>query len=355
MRPFIFVLSLIFCLEAQPCTSFGVLLNQNRLLGKSYDWYMHQGLVFVNKRGVTKSSLALYPTDLPTKWTARFSSVTFNQFGLEFPNGGINEKGLAIEIMWLTSSIYPVVDARETVNELQWIQYMLDNYRSVPEMILNADRIRVARVAAPVHYLACDSSGSCATFEYINGKLVMHSRDTGLTVPVLANNTYEDSVNELINYTGFGGNQAIPAGVSSLERFVRAASKLRGVVDVPLAMKKQAFTILDSVVNPAEEGTVWQIVYDLVSKQAHFKTRLQTAVKTVDLATLGGNCHDSPVQYLDLQTNKEGNVTSEFTNFDAAKNQELISQSIHMLKNFPGDKEAVIKIVADYPNSTTCN
>jgi choloylglycine hydrolase len=26
-------------------------------------------------------------------WTSRYGSITFNQYGREFPSGGINEKG----------------------------------------------------------------------------------------------------------------------------------------------------------------------------------------------------------------------------------------------------------------------
>ena len=38
-------------------------------------------------------------------------------------------------VVWLDSSTYPPADARPTVTELQWIQYQLDNYGSVKEML----------------------------------------------------------------------------------------------------------------------------------------------------------------------------------------------------------------------------
>ena len=40
-------------------------------------------------------------------WTSKFGNVTFNQYGKEFPTGGMNENGLVIELMWLNEARYP--------------------------------------------------------------------------------------------------------------------------------------------------------------------------------------------------------------------------------------------------------
>ncbi len=53
------------------------------LVGKSYDWNDERGLVVVNKRGVIKRALVLSPGNAPARWTSRFASLTFNQYGRE--------------------------------------------------------------------------------------------------------------------------------------------------------------------------------------------------------------------------------------------------------------------------------
>ena len=37
----------------------------------------------------------------PARWTSKFGSVTFNQYGKDNPMGGVNERGLVIEVMEL--------------------------------------------------------------------------------------------------------------------------------------------------------------------------------------------------------------------------------------------------------------
>ena len=60
-------------------------------------------------------------------WVSQYGSITFNQYGKEFPTGGMNEKGLVVELMWLDGTIYPQPDERPAIGVLQWIQYQLDN------------------------------------------------------------------------------------------------------------------------------------------------------------------------------------------------------------------------------------
>src|SRR5262245_11468805 len=47
------------------CTTFMLERGGDRVVGKSYDWYMGQGLVIVNKRGVAKTSVPAKPGDQP--------------------------------------------------------------------------------------------------------------------------------------------------------------------------------------------------------------------------------------------------------------------------------------------------
>ncbi|MCW3110901.1 MAG: linear amide hydrolase, partial [Segetibacter sp.] len=88
--------------------------------GKNYDWMTGTGSVNTNLRGLAKSSLPLEGGNI-LKWTSKYGSTTFNQYGKEFPNGGMNEKGVVVELMWLTESKYPTQDNRSALSVLQWI------------------------------------------------------------------------------------------------------------------------------------------------------------------------------------------------------------------------------------------
>ena len=169
------------CSTVLACTSFLMSDDKRPLMGKSYDWNLGHGMVVVNQRGIKKIGLALEATDLPPTWTAQYGSITFNQYGREFPIGGMNEAGLAVEILWHFSAQYPEPDARPSLNELQWIQYQLDNYASVKEMVAHADKIRIAGVYALAHYMAVDQQNNSASFSYIDGKLVINEDSLVLT------------------------------------------------------------------------------------------------------------------------------------------------------------------------------
>src|SRR5215468_3296311 len=87
-RPLSFLLSTVVLVggaalarPAAACTTFLLERGGQRVMGKSYDWHMGQGLVIVNKRGVAKQSLPAKPGDRPARWISRHASVTFNQYG----------------------------------------------------------------------------------------------------------------------------------------------------------------------------------------------------------------------------------------------------------------------------------
>ena len=160
-------------------------------VAKSYDWHSEEGLVFANPRGLHKRALHLDARETAAEWTSTYGSLTFNQYGQEFPNGGINEAGLVVEVMWLQGSDYPARDGRPALNELQWVQHALDRFATVEALAEAAPRLRVAPAYARIHYLACDPSGACATFEYLDGELAIHRGDE-LPVAALTNHPYAE-------------------------------------------------------------------------------------------------------------------------------------------------------------------
>jgi choloylglycine hydrolase len=326
------------------CTTFLASHAGQPVFGKDYDWIQSAGLVVTNPRGLQKTSLVLKPTDTPAVWTSQYGSITFNQYGVEMPNGGVNEKGLVVEIMWLDSTQYPAPDSRPVLNELQWIQHALDLYATVAELAQAAPSVRVSQAYAQVHYLACDASTDCAAFEYIGGQLVI-TRASAMAAKTLTNDTYAASAAYLAGFTGFGGTAATPTSSSSLDRFVRAATLAQ--VTAGTTIPGSAFAILDSV---AQLSTVWSIVYLPTNGTIHFRTAAMAKVKTVSLGSFSFACGGRKI--LDIDTDAIGDVASMFGDYTAAANLQLLNRSLaNMASAFP---PVLISLVAAYPDSCRC-
>ena len=123
-----------------------------------------------------------------------------------------------------------------------------------------------------MHYLACDRSGACAAFEHIGGKQVVTPGARALT-----NHPYAESV----AWASRGRNSQRRAA-GSLERFARAARQAA----VPPAgdLVTAAFGVLDGV---RWSESQWNIVYDPVHLRVSFRTRVNRAIRTLDLGKGG--------------------------------------------------------------------
>lgn len=333
--------------RADACTSFSIGASPEKVFGKSYDWNMSHGFVVINKRNMSKTAFALMPGDKPVSWTSKFGSLTFNQYGREFPNGGINEAGLVLEVMILGETKYPDASSGlPTVNELQWIQYQLDRFETVSEIAQHAGDLRISKVQSGVHYLACDRSGSCASIEWISGRPVVHS---GAQMPyqTLANSTYVNSLAEIRNYQGFGGSKPVPPRASgSLERFVRASASVKDFDPSRGPSSDQAFNILESVGGTSSQ---WQIVYESETGRAHFRTLPYRAIKSIDATAFNYDCNH-PVQVFDMDASQGGDVTDDFSDYTEQKNRVVVEKALKgTLPAFAIEK------AVKYPSTTVCN
>lgn len=274
------LLALALSPAAQPCTTFVADGPEGPLFGRNYDFEFGEALVVVNPRGLRKSAVVKGPQ--AANWTARHGSLSFNQYGVGFPTGGINERGLVVELMWLEGSRYPDADWRPAVTTLQFIQYLLDTSASLPEALQAAGEVRIeGRV--PLHFLVADAQGRSATLEFLDGKLVVH-QGAQLKVRVLANDTYARSLQHLGGFQGFGGDRPLPEDRSSLSRFVRAAERLQhGPASVP-----SAFETLDAVAQPG--FTHWQVVYEPAQGRLHWRTAANRRQRDLELARIDFAC-----------------------------------------------------------------
>ncbi len=334
------------------CTAFVMKGWGGALLARNFDWPVGEGYVFVNKKNVAKTA---YPGESPQplRWTSKYGSVTFNQFGREFPLGGMNEAGLIIEELNAPCE-YSLPDRRSALNEFQWVQYQLDTQASVQGVLDSDARLRIAKILAGLHYLVADRKGNVAVIEFVKGKTVAYSgRD--LPVRVLANNSYAESLSNTKFHQGFGGKKEVSNGPESTERFVRAASLLKDL-DLPGQRPSvdTAFLILRSV---AQEDTQWSVVYYPTRGLVFFKTRTSRRLKVIVLEDFDFRC-SRPVLMLPILTEYGGRLSRSFTAYDPQKNKLLLETVFGRLRDlgktaasFP---EGMIRKMADYPDGCPC-
>jgi len=326
------------------CSTFSYVDGARAYVGKSYDWDKEQGVLHINKRGVKKSSLQVFPTDRPLNWTSKYGSLTLNQYGREIPNAGINEAGLVVEVMVLDDARFPSADDKPSVNESQWVQYMLDMAGSVSDVVELAEKNRLSKILIPLHYVACDSTGSCVAIEPIGGKLVV----TDLTArgnKVLTNDSYESSMKNLQGYKGFGGSKPIPTSKGSMDRFVIASDHIKNAsnaVSDPVAF---GFEGVERVANGA---TKWKLVYDAEGRKLHFSTISAPEIKTVEMKAFKFDCKNS-VKVYDMNHGASGDVSAKFKEYSAEVNAQLVRKSLG--RSVP---EELIQAAIALPDSTEC-
>jgi choloylglycine hydrolase len=159
------------------CTSFCLTTAGECTFGVNLDRSSDEGLIYVNKRNVSKIGWEKNTGGESARWTSTYGSVTFNIVGYNLPYAGMNEAGLMISTLGLNESRAPAPDDRFPLLSPLWVQYQLDNYSTVDEVIASDSQVRIT-MTAPVnpphpvdHFLVCDKRGECATIEFLDGKM----------------------------------------------------------------------------------------------------------------------------------------------------------------------------------------
>lgn len=147
------------------------------------------GHLVINPRDYHRVSLARYKEDNPVNWKSKYGSVTFNLAAENFPQDGINEAGLSMQVTVILNQYQEVLSNTNhlpTINEMDLIQYVLDQASTVDEALgLFFDsrgnpklrlsmltHIHVKKIGQILnhHWGICDQSGKCALLEYLGGK-----------------------------------------------------------------------------------------------------------------------------------------------------------------------------------------
>lgn len=344
---------LFFCIASNwslACTTF-CLDNKNRpVFGKNFDWLLGDGQIIINKRGVAKIAIADQPDDVDSRlsWVSKYGSATFNQFGREFPLGGMNEAGLVVESMILDQTQYPPEDSRPEIMISQWIQYQLDNFSKVEEVIASDSKMRIqASRDSKLHFLICERSGICATIEFIGGELIHHT-DERLPVKTLTNSPYADSLS-------FLEKEMLPKSDKnkSIARFIRSANMVKGY-DPNTTEKsvEDAFNILNNVEHEFY-NTQWSIVYDIAALTIHFRTHDNRKIRYFDLQSFNFSC-STPVKVMNMGTDLSGDIADKFIDYSYQANRNHM-RSVYLASYFFSLPDHILDKYSGYPDTTICN
>lgn len=345
------ILSLIILFLAFPafsCTTFFINRNGQLIFGRNYDWVAGQGMVNTNLRGLAKTSLAM-PDGSTISWVSKFGSITFNQYGKEFPTGGMNEKGLVVELMWLSDTRYPAPDQRPSLTVLQWLQYQLDNNSTVSEVIQTDSKLRIFSSDVPLHYLVADASGDVASIEFLNGKMVVH-RGKDLPIAVLANNTYANSWEAVKNLYG-ASNVSIRD--NSDARFAKACKMVKDFQDQSLSTPVVDYSF--KILNAVSQGdyTKWSIVYDLVAKKLYFKTNKYPQVKSLEFSAFDFNC-TATAKAFDMNQATTGSVSNSFISFTSDFNKKITEATVKDSRGEVNIKKEEMEALIGYAETIRC-
>jgi penicillin V acylase-like amidase (Ntn superfamily) len=230
------------------CTCFSAKTEKgSQILGRNFDWSNHPALLlFTNPPGryasvsmVDISYLGYSKSDDPAK----------NPGGLYrsplLPFDGMNEKGLAVGMMALSSAQAPHDPQKQTINSVMIIRLMLDHAKNVEEAIALFEKFNIDFSGGPpLHYFITDRSGRSVVVELVDQN-----------ISVLRNtNPWHLATNFIL--TGLSPETAL----TSCWRYKKAWQTLEN--QASKFSQSSALSLLKGV---SQRNTIWSVVYDTSS------------------------------------------------------------------------------------------
>lgn len=320
------------CVSAETsCATFLLTGSGRVLVGHNLDDSIETpGLIVVNPRGLAKRGASyrdLFPFapgskhDPRLEWVSRYGSVTYNVFGREFPDGGMNEAGLYVGEMTLRGTRYPTGSALTRIYHGSWIQYLLDSFATVPEVLEDLDRV-VPEGHCQWHFFIADREGRAAVIEFLDGVTVVHTGDA-LPWKLLTNSTYGDGLALLAEFKGFGGSRELAPTPDCRPdlRFVTAAGMIRDIHSgTPGPTVEGAFSVLRAMWCGVNR---FSLVFDPQAMRMYFTTYLARSLRWLDYASFDfARAPETPC--LDIHRDLAGDVSAAFVPLTDAVNRAML-------------------------------
>ncbi len=215
--------------EADACTRVAYKDGDHHVItGRTMDWDWDDNVAMrLFPRDAQRSGATAHN---PVRWTSKYGSVCVVSFGGAV-NAGMNEKGLAVDCLWLASSDYGELQPGETtLSTGTYVLFLLDNFITVAEAVdyLQQNPMRVQTVDMPggdgmqltIHFALSDPSGDNAVIEYLGGEMKIHRRQTPFVVTNDPPYDIMSEFKELYHYRGLDRN--MPGSSHAVDRFLRA-------------------------------------------------------------------------------------------------------------------------------------
>lgn len=348
------------------CSSFFINEKDQRLFGFNYDLDFGSGYIIINQPNMSKKAF-LMDTGKVLSWVSKYGSITFSQGGAELPQCGLSQAGLAISSLNNNSMKYPKRDSRYALNGFQWIQYLLDNCKTLDEVEETVTTIQIIDLGVPVHYLIADANGDVAVVEFVDG-ILKFFKDEELPLPIIQNSfytdmleTYYDSMNDETGY-----QIRFAEAVNALNDF-NSNDSINDYIDY-------SFGILDELQRPY---TKWQIVFDLNNLDVYFNTCEPTYFKLendsifvpttdtrnsfvgaptdternkISLDSIDFNCSND-ILFIDIKDHDRNQIYSDFKPFKDNIDKKRFKKSLLVAKRIWSVREiSVRKMTNKYLN-----
>ncbi|UYN96847.1 MAG: linear amide C-N hydrolase [Enhydrobacter sp.] len=302
---------------AEGCTRLVYLGARGDVItARSMDWKSEIGSnLWIFPRGMARNGEA-GPNSL--KWTSKYGSVIVSGYDISTTDG-LNEAGLAANVLWLVESKYPVPDgSRPPLTIAAWAQWVLDNFATVQEavealrkepFVIVTDAVPGESRLATLHLSISDATGDSAIVEYIDGRQVIHH---GRQYQVMTNSPTFDQQLALVSYwKEIGGTVMLPGTNRAADRFARASFYVNAVPksEDPVVALASVFSIIRNVsvpfgISTPEEpnisSTRWRTVADHKRRLYFFESALTPNTFWVDLNQVDFSPRTGKVRRLDL-------------------------------------------------------
>ncbi|AJI72868.1 choloylglycine hydrolase family protein [Francisella tularensis subsp. novicida GA99-3548] len=257
-----------------------------------------------------------WPGDLNTKITLVPRGYKFGNFTTHYGfvgmshNGnfsdGMNEYGLAVSALWLSSSKYP--DKKDAdYNITMLLPYVLGNTTTVAQAVEFIKKHKFYTSVLPeisdkveitVHFAISDAQGNSVVVEFINGKTKIYDNK----IKVLTNDpAYDEQLKLLKKYQEdkFKEDKFIAFDYSSEGRFAKMAAFNITKANTPddLTAVNHAWSIINTVdipqgslywrwVSSKPQFTSYSVVGDLSNRVYYFRTWDNYDIRKVDLSKI---------------------------------------------------------------------
>lgn len=297
------------------CTRVVYLGNNDVMTARSMDWKSDVGTnLWIMPNNVKRSGMA-GPKSI--QWTSKYGSVVATGYDIATTDG-VNEEGLAANLLWLVESEYPELknNKKPQLSISLWAQYVLDNYATVAEairalekepFIVMTDHVPGEKRLATLHLSISDATGDSAIVEYIDGKQVIHH---SRKYQVMTNSPTFDQQLALNSYwQQIGGTTMLPGTNRAADRFARAsfyidaipkdATQQHSLASVFSVIRNASVPFgLNTEEEPNISSTRWRTVVDHKQGLYFFESAVSPNVFWVDLKDI--NFKDGQTKKLDL-------------------------------------------------------